>query len=164
MVVESERLTDDDDVSEDAAAAYGRTVPAVVSELRLALDGAETDALADGHHGVGRRPAHVPLTLGQPWDAAADDVRPQRHHARHAPATATTTAAVSPGPRKRADWWCILMQSDGTAITSLRIEIGPLINADRHHHGNFHLVRSTTSYSITQTSPLLPSPSPSRHN
>jgi hypothetical protein len=47
-------LTDDDDVTEHTSAADGRTVPAAVSELFLALDGAETHAVPYCHHGVRR--------------------------------------------------------------------------------------------------------------
>lgn len=47
-------LTDDHDVTEHTTAANGGAVPAAVSELFLALDGAETHAVPYRHHGVGR--------------------------------------------------------------------------------------------------------------
>jgi hypothetical protein len=48
-------------MTKDAATTNGGAVPATVSELFLAFDGAETHAVPDGHHGVRRCATHVAL-------------------------------------------------------------------------------------------------------
>lgn len=69
-------------MAERVAPPDGRTIPPVGAELLLTLGRCQAYAVPHGHHGVGRRPAHVPLAGGQSWDTAADGVRPQRHHRR----------------------------------------------------------------------------------
>ena len=79
-------LTDHYHVTKHAAAANCRAVPSAVSELFLALDGAETHSVSNGHHGVWRRATHVALLRRQPGNTSTDDVSFQScHDAGHHP-------------------------------------------------------------------------------
>lgn len=88
-------LTDDYHMTKDAAAANGGTVPTTMPELFLALDGTETHAVSDGHHGIGRRATHVALLRRQPGNSPADDVSFQSgHDARHHPGKKTLNMSL----------------------------------------------------------------------
>lgn len=56
----------------------GAAVPAVVTELVLALTDPLLGSLPDGLHDVGVPLAQLPLLVHQPRDVVADDPRPQR--------------------------------------------------------------------------------------
>lgn len=71
-------------MSEDSVAADGGAIPAVVSELKAALERSNARAFADGCDRVGRRAAQVALTRRQSRDAPADHVGAERcHHTRN---------------------------------------------------------------------------------
>jgi hypothetical protein len=64
-----------------------------VSELFLALDGAETHAVPYCHHGVRRWATHVTLYRREPGNSPTDDVSLQRSHdAGHHPTRNVSTA------------------------------------------------------------------------
>lgn len=56
----------------------GAAVPAVVTELILALTDPLLGSLPDGLHDVGVPLAQLPLLVHQPWDVVTDHPRPQR--------------------------------------------------------------------------------------
>ena len=88
-------LTDHYHVTKHAAAANCRAVPSAVSELFLALDGAETHSVSNGHHGVWRRATHVALLRRQPGNTSTDDVSFQScHDAGHHPGKKKNTLNV----------------------------------------------------------------------
>lgn len=74
--------TDDDDVAESALAADSCAIPSMTPELVLALLGAESDPIADGHHGVRRIPTHFSLPIRESWHSAADRPSTKRRAAR----------------------------------------------------------------------------------
>ena len=72
-------------MSEAVLTRHGRAVPAVKFELFLTLGQTEFGSGSDGHHGVRIRLAQVTLLLRQTRNAAADQIRSQRHHSRYGP-------------------------------------------------------------------------------
>ena len=72
-------------MSEAVLARHSRAVPAVKFELFLTLGQTEFGSGSDGHHGVRIRLAQVTLLLRQTRNAAADQIRSQRHHSRYGP-------------------------------------------------------------------------------
>lgn len=80
-------FTYNDDMAEGVSLPDGRAVPPVVSELLLALQGGDTYTIPYGHHGVRRRPTHIPLAWRQSWHSTADYVGSQCHHTWRRPET-----------------------------------------------------------------------------
>ena len=72
-------------MSEAVLTRHSRAVPAVKFELFLTLGQTEFGSGSDGHHGVRIRLAQVTLLLRQTRNAAADQIRSQRHHSRYGP-------------------------------------------------------------------------------
>lgn len=66
--------------SEDGSLAEGRTVPAAVPELKLALIDAHLHSFSYDYNGIRATLADDPLSRCESWDFVADDARSQRYH------------------------------------------------------------------------------------